>query len=206
MIPLSPGEPLPVDAVRHLAHEMRGALHTILGHSELVGVEARDDNTRESATHIHASAVKLAAWVDDVVDLLRLPAVPDRGEATLALGSLLEAVSAAAVARGAHVSLEEPGNEPDAIVVDRAVARVVGRVLETVVATGKTDVRVRRAPFRAGDAVAVVSVTPVPVQTVADENGVMAIAERLFAARGGRIERTGETLRIDVPTRQLSAS
>ena len=199
-LPPEPLDRLPADAVRHLAHEMRGALHTILGHSELLAVEAHDSNARESAQHIHTSAAKLSAWVDDVVDLLRLPAVAERGEARLDLRGLLETPTAAAKSRGVHVLLDERSEAASMIGIDRSVERIVRRVLETLVATAKTDMKVRCEPCRPSDTVAVISVAPVPDETSNAESAVLAIAARVLAAQGGGIVRTGERVALRVPT------
>jgi K+-sensing histidine kinase KdpD len=184
---------------------MRGALHTILGHSELLAVEARDANTRESADHIHTSAARLTAWVDDIIDLLRLPAVAERGETRLDVRALVAAPTEAAATRGLRVVVDEPVDD-ERIVVDQSVERIARRVLETVIATAKTDVEVHRESFRSGDPVAVICVAPIPEATSDAENGVLAIAARVFAARGGGLVRSGERLKICVPAGQSPSS
>jgi len=54
-----------------LAHDLRGALHVICGHAELLADQANDEETRASLRCILDAVARLASVSDDLLDLLR---------------------------------------------------------------------------------------------------------------------------------------
>ena len=82
----TPWRLLPPAAVGHLAHVMRGCIHVIRGHAELLRVGLRED----------------------VIDLLRLPRVPRGEPVVLALGELLAAHGGHLLASGGRMELLIP--------------------------------------------------------------------------------------------------
>jgi hypothetical protein len=118
---VQPGS-LSAAAAVHLAHELSGGWHVILGHAELLAVDATTPEIHDSAAYIHEAAERLRGACDDVVDLFRLPVLPERGFVRLSLNALVESVAPAA-RRGEPVrTLEQFGGEP--VIIDATVHRV----------------------------------------------------------------------------------
>ena len=189
---------LPVAALGNLAQEMRGALHTILGHAELLTLDATSQDTCDSAAYIRDSAERLRYVCDDVTDFLRLPELPDRGAVPLRVGALVESAAPIARARGYRVRPLESRAEPAAVEIDATAYRVVAHVVDHVVRTATADVTLSLSLRPMHDA-CVVTVAPAPECIDLDRDGVIGIASHLIAARGGRLTVVGWRLEMLVP-------
>ena len=185
-------------AVGHLAHDMRGALHTILGHAELLALDAIDEETRDSAEYIRDAAERLRGMCDDVTDLLRLPTLPDRGSIALSLGALVDSVTPLATVRGSRVRMLVPCDDRNAVVVDATTQRVIAHVVEHVVRMARSDVTLSASVRAPGDTCMIV-VAPAPEGIGEELDGVIAIAAQLLAARGAHLATVGWRLEILVP-------
>jgi signal transduction histidine kinase len=192
----TPWRPLPSAAVRHLAHDLRGCIHVISGHAELLGTDAADDQSRESATYIVNTSRLLGGLCEDVIDFLRLPEAAPGEPVRLALDDLRPSLSRLANERGIQLRMVEPEDTEKFIRVQPGVRRVVAHVLEHAVRTATSDATIAFAS-RASDS-RVITVCPVSADIV-DSDGIVAIAAELLAAHGGRLSVSGQRLDFLIP-------
>lgn len=57
------------ELLAHVSHELRTPLHGLLGYSELLRLELREESDRHALTQIETSGRRLLAMVDDLIDL-----------------------------------------------------------------------------------------------------------------------------------------
>lgn len=57
------------ELLAHVSHELRTPLHGLLGYSELLRLELRDESHRHALAQIETSGRRLLAMVDDLIDL-----------------------------------------------------------------------------------------------------------------------------------------
>ncbi|MDQ1511107.1 MAG: two-component system, NarL family, sensor histidine kinase BarA [Actinomycetota bacterium] len=189
---LSPG------AVGHLAHDLRGSIHIIRGHAELLRDEAADEHARESACYIVDSSVRLAGMCEDVIEFLGLPVIASGEPVALALDDIAHSVSSVAVGRGIQLRRVELDDSRRSVLVDPSVRRVVAHVLEHAVRTASCDVTIA-ATFRTPGESCVIEVWPVPVEAAENDDGIVALAAELLDARGGCLSVTGRRMELHVP-------
>lgn len=189
---------LPTAAVGHLAHDVRGSIHVIRGHAELLRDEAADDQARESARYIVDTSLRLAGMFEDVIEFLRLPALPTAEPVALALDDITRSVSLIAVGRGIQLRTVEPGDGGRSDLVEPSVRRVLGHVLEHAVRTASCDVTLT-ATFRTPRESCVIAVWPVPVAAASNDDGIIALAAELLEARGGHLSVSGRRMELLVP-------
>lgn len=134
------------DFVANVSHELRTPLNGILGFSELIHDDARDDDVREYAMTIHQSGQHLLSVVNDMLDIAKI----ESGHMTLevapvAVRPLLQEVVALyapqAAQKGLRLASDLAGNLPDALPSDGTRLRqVVGNLLSNAIkftATGE---------------------------------------------------------------------
>lgn len=197
-IRVEPRPQLSEAAVGGLAHDLRGALHTILGHSELLALDAVGQGARDSATHIHDAAERLNLLCEDIVDLLRLPDLVDQGSTSLAIDALVASLNQVAARRGAQVRLLEPCAARSSIVVDATVRRIVAHVVEHVVRSVNADVRVSLSTPQPADR-CLITVAPIPEHMTNHDDDGFSMAGALLAARGAHLRVVGWRLELLVP-------
>jgi len=185
---------LSVAMIEQLAHDIRGALHTILGHADLLALDARDQDTLDGATCIRDATGQLRDYCDDIVDLL-LPVLPDRGSIPLVISDLVESVMPLAIGRGSRVRMLG-SRAGDPVEVDATNYRVISHVVERVVRRSRSDVTLSATIRSPGDT-CMITVAPIP-EGMARDDGVIAIAEHLLAARGGHLRLVGWRLEMRV--------
>jgi signal transduction histidine kinase len=192
----TPWRPPPSAAVGHLAHDLRGCIHVISGHAELLGANAADDQSRESATYIVNTSRLLGSLCEDVIDFLRLPEPAPGDPVALALDDLGPSLARLAKEHGIQIRMVEPENAEKFIRVQPGVRRVVAHVFEHAVRTATSDVTIAIAS-RAIDS-CVITLCPVSADIV-DSDGIVAIAAELLAANGGRLSVSGHRLDTLIP-------
>jgi signal transduction histidine kinase len=185
-------------AVDHLAHDLRGSIHVIRGHAELLRDEAADERARESACYIVDTSLRLAGICEDVVEFLRLPAVPTAEPVALALDDITRSVSLIAVGRGIQLRTVEPDDCARSDLIEPSVRRVLGHVLEHAVRSASCDVTLA-ATFRTPRESCVIAVWPVPVAAASNDDGIIALAAALLEARGGHLLVCGRRMELVVP-------
>lgn len=163
-------------AAGHLSHDLRGCIHVIRGHAELLHAAAPDRLARESATYIVDASRRLGGLCEDVVDFLRLPDIAPADPVPLQVVGLDDA--------------EHP------IFVHPVVGRVVSNVLEHAMraATGAATI----TAVSSSDNTLVIAIEPVPVSD-AERDGVVALATGLLAAHGGDVSINGGRMELLVP-------
>jgi signal transduction histidine kinase len=188
---------LPPAAIGDLAHDLRGSIHVIRGHAELLRAEAADVQSHESAAYIVDASHRLGGLCDDVIDLLRLPAVAPGEPVVLALEDLMQSLSLLALDRGIQLRIVEPEREEESVRVNPCVRRVVAHVLERAVCTALSDATIATA-YRPSREAYAIAVSPVSGDIV-ESDGVVAVAAELLAFHGGRMSVSGGKLEILVP-------
>jgi signal transduction histidine kinase len=188
---------LPSAAVGDLAHDLRGSIHVIRGHAELLRAEATDEQSHESATYIVDASHRLGGLCEDVIDLLRLPAVAPADPVQLALDDLTFSLSMIAIDHGIQFRIVEPEPETRSLPVHPCVRRVVAHVLERAICTALSDATIAAAyrPSRESYAIAV---SPVSGDIV-ESDGVVAVAAELLTVHGGHLSVCGGQMEMLVP-------
>jgi len=188
---------LPSAAVGDLAHDLRGSIHVIRGHAELLRAEATDEQSHESAAYIIDASHRLGGLCEDVIDLLRLPVVAPGDPVVLELADLTLSLSLIALDHGIQFRIVEPEPAAPSLRVHPCVRRVVAHVLERAVCTALSDATIAAAyrPSRESYAIAV---SPVSGDII-ESDGVVAVAAELLAFHGGRMSVSGGQMEILVP-------
>jgi K+-sensing histidine kinase KdpD len=188
---------LPSAAVGDLAHDLRGSIHVIRGHAELLRAEVTDEQSHESAAYIVDASHRLGELCEDVIDLLRLPAVASGDPVVLALDDLTFSLSMVAIDHGIQFRIVESEPAERSLRVHPCVRRVVAHVLERAVCTALFDTTIAAAyrPSRESYAIAV---SPVSGDIV-ESDGVVAVAAELLAVHGGRLTVSGGQMEMLVP-------
>lgn len=185
-------------AVGHLAHDLRGSIHVIRGHAELLRDAAADEQARESACYIVDTSLRLAGMCEDVIEFLRLPAVPAAEPVAFALDELTRSVSVLAVGRGIQLRTVGPDACGRSDLVEPSVRRVLGHVLEHAVRSASCAVTLT-ATFRTHRESCVIAMWPVPVVAESNDDGIIALAAELLDARGGHLSVSGRRMELLVP-------
>ena len=189
------------DSLRQLVHELRTPANAIAGFSELIGTALLGPVPpvyQQRAQRIQQEAAGLVAAIDDLDTAARLEGdALELRSGPLDLGALLARLvadhRATAAARGATLVLDA---EPDARVEadDRAVARLLDRLLGTLAGLAAPDERLR-AQLAVKTRTVRVHFTRPRALSVGDEEALLAIdaeAER----EGGPLLGVGFTLRL----------
>jgi signal transduction histidine kinase len=170
-------------AVDHLAHDLRGSIHVIRGHAQLLQTEAAGIEARESANSIFDAGVRLGGLCEDVIDFLRLPAVAPGETVALALDDLGDVLTRLADDRGVQLRIVHPEPGGANLLVHSTVRRVVSHVLEHGARTAATNVTIAVSVPTARECV--IAVWPAPTGAGRGEDGIIAVAAELLAFYGG---------------------
>ena len=182
----SPGRLLPSAAVGHLADELRGSLHVIRGHAELLQEGRGRCGIPRSAGFILDASIRLAGLCEDVIDLLRLPVLAPATRIPLALHDLLPVLERVAAGRGVELHMVEPRDDEGVVLVDATVRRFVANVLEHVVRNAETVVTIAASlqPGTDPPEMCMIAASPVPSGAIEYGTGVVdgriAIASELL--------------------------
>ncbi|HTK16208.1 MAG TPA: hypothetical protein VL769_07430 [Acidimicrobiia bacterium] len=191
----TPWRLLPSAAVGELAHDLRGCIHVIGGHAELIEAEAVDDQARESAGYIVDSTRLLGSLCEDVIDFLRLPDTAPGEPVVFAPDDLTTSLSMLAKDQGVQVRVVA-AEGVNLVRLHPAVRRVVAHVLEHAVRAATSDVTIAFTSS-ANDSCAI-AVSPVSADIV-DSDGIVAIAAALLAAHRGCLSVSGRRLEFLIP-------
>jgi hypothetical protein len=135
---------------------------------------------------------------EDVIEFLRLPALPAAEPVALALDDMTRSVSLIAAARGIQLRTAEPDDRGRSDLIEPSVRRVLGHVLEHAVRNASCDVTLA-ATFRTPRESCVITVWPVPVAAASNDDGIIALAAELLEARGGHLSVSGRRMELVVP-------
>jgi signal transduction histidine kinase len=185
-------------AVDHLAHDIRGSIHVIRGHAELLRAEAAGIEARESASYVFIASVRLGGLCEDLIDFLRLPDIAPGEPVALALDDLGESLTLLAADRGARLGIVEHEGDSTNMLVHSTVRRVVSHALDHVVRTAAPGITIT-VEIRAAHESCAIAVSPAPMGVVEGDDGVFAVATELFAAHGGRLTVSGRQMELVFP-------
>jgi signal transduction histidine kinase len=188
---------LPSTAVGDLAHDLRGSIHVIRGHAELLRAEATDEQSHESAAYIVDASHRLGGLCEDVIDLLRLPAVAPGDPVGFALDELTLSLSMLAIDHGIQFRIVEAEPAERFLRVHPCVRRVVAHVLERAVCTALSDATIAAA-YRPDQEMYAIAVSPVSGDII-ESDGVVAVAAELLAVHGGHLSVRVGQMEILVP-------
>ena len=185
-------------AVDHLAHDVRGSIHVIRGHAELLRAEAAGVEARESASYVFVASVRLGGLCEDLIDFLRLPDVASGEPVALALDDLGNSLTLLAADRGVRLRIVEPEGDSTNVLVHSMVRRVVSHVLDHVVRTAASEVTLA-AVIRVPRESCAIAVSPAPIGAVEGDDGIFAVAAELLAAHGGHLTVLGRQMELLIP-------
>jgi signal transduction histidine kinase len=188
--------PLPSAALGHLAHGLRGSIHVIRGHAELLRAEAGNEQSHESASYIVDASRSLGGVCEDVIDFLRLPTIALGDPVVLSLEDLARSLSIIAIDHGIQLRMVAPEGAEKSIRVHPGVRRVVAHVLEHAVRRATSDPTIA-VTFRSADEYAI-AMSPV-VADIGESDGVIAVGAQLLTAHGGAVSVCGGRMELLVP-------
>ncbi len=143
--PTPPASSPVADSLRQLVHELRTPTNAIAGFAELIETQLLgpvSPTYRDRATAIRTQAGDLLAAIDDLDTAARIEGhALDLRPTTVPVRALLDRVTTdlqpLAALRGASLSVAMPASDCDILGDDRAVERLVGRLLAALVSAGR---------------------------------------------------------------------
>ncbi|MEG3160751.1 sensor histidine kinase [Sphingomonas sp. LB2R24] len=143
--PAKPASSPVADSLRQLVHELRTPTNAIAGFAELIETQLLgpvSPTYRDRATAIRTQAGDLLAAIDDLDTAARIEGhALDLRPTTVPVRALLDRVTTdlqpLAALRGASLSVAMPASDCDILGDDRAVERLVGRLLAALVSAGR---------------------------------------------------------------------
>lgn len=194
---------LPPDSLRQLVHELRTPTNAIAGFAEMIETQLLGpvaDPYRARAAAIRDQARDLLAAIDDLDLAARIEAKAlDLRAGCVALKPLLDRVVAdlepLATLRGTDVAIADGFAELEVAGDDRAVERLIGRLLAALVAAGGRGERIGVSAAREDDAVAIRFDRPAAL-TDGIGDALFAIDDDDGAGEGAPLLGTGFALRL----------
>jgi len=194
---------LPPDSLRQLVHELRTPTNAIAGFAEMIETQLLGpvaDPYRARAAAIRDQARDLLAAIDDLDLAARIEGKAlDLRAGCVALEPLLDRVIAdlepLATLRGTEVVIADGVAALDVAGDDRAVERLIGRLLAALVAAGGRGERIGVAATREDDAIAIRFDRPAAL-TDGIGDALFAIDDDGAAGEGAPLLGTGFALRL----------
>lgn len=194
---------LPPDSLRQLVHELRTPTNAIAGFAEMIETQLLGpvaDPYRARAAAIRDQARDLLAAIDDLDLAARIEAKAlDLRAGCVALKPLLDRVVAdlepLATLRGTDVAIADGFAQIEVAGDDRAVERLIGRLLAALVAAGGRGERIGVSAAREDDAVAIRFDRPAAL-TDGIGDALFAIDDDDGAGEGAPLLGTGFALRL----------
>ncbi|WP_176498823.1 sensor histidine kinase [Sphingomonas sp. HMP9] len=151
------------DSLRQLVHELRTPTNAIAGFAELIETQLLgpvSPTYRDRATAIRTQAGDLLSAIDDLDTAARIEGrALDLRPTTVPVGPLLDRVTRdlapLASLRGARLSTAMPAGDCEILGDDRAVERLVGRLLAALVSAGRNGEHLGIVVRPAADAVTI---------------------------------------------------
>ncbi len=143
--PAKPASSPVADSLRQLVHELRTPTNAIAGFAELIETQLLgpvSPTYRDRAMAIRTQAGDLLSAIDDLDTAARIEGhALDLRQTTVAVRPLLDRVmrdlEPLAALRGARLSVAMPAGDCDILGDDRAVERLIGRLLSALVSAGR---------------------------------------------------------------------
>jgi signal transduction histidine kinase len=194
---------LPPDSLRQLVHELRTPTNAIAGFAEMIETQLLGpvpDPYRARAAAIRDQARDLLAAIDDLDLAARIEAKAlDLRAGCVALKPLLDRVAAdlepLASLRGTEVAIDDSLAQLEVAGDDRAVERLIGRLLAALVAAGGRGERIGIVARREDDAIAIRFDRPTAL-TDGIGDALFAIDDDDAGGEGAPLLGTGFALRL----------
>ena len=194
---------MPPDSLRQLVHELRTPTNAIAGFAEMIETQLLGpvaDPYRARAVVIRDQARDLLAAIDDLDLAARIEGKAlDLRAGCVPIKPLLDRVVAdlepLATLRGTTVAIADHGNDLDVAGDDRAVERLIGRLLAALVAAGGRDEHIGIVAAREEDSVAIRVDRPAAL-TDGIGDTLFAIDDDHDAGEGAPLLGTGFALRL----------
>jgi signal transduction histidine kinase len=161
--PAKPASSPVADSLRQLVHELRTPTNAIAGFAELIETQLLgpvSPTYRDRAMAIRTQAGDLLSAIDDLDTAARIEGhALDLRQTTVAVRPLLDRVmrdlEPLAALRGARLSVAMPAGDCDILGDDRAVERLIGRLLSALVSAGRNGEHLGIVVRPVGDTVAI---------------------------------------------------
>ncbi len=192
------------DSLRQLVHELRTPTNAIAGFAELIETELLGPvapTYRDRATAIRTQAGDLLAAIDDLDTAARIEGhALDLRPTTVAVRPLLDRVmldlQPLATLRGAGVTVAMPAGDCDILGDDRAVERLVGRLLAALVSASRLGEQLGIVVRPVADIVTIEFDRPAALAAHATDVLLSIDAEQDDAGDGAPLLGTGFALRL----------
>jgi signal transduction histidine kinase len=191
------------DSLRQLVHELRTPTNAIAGFAELIETQLLgpvSPTYRDRATAIRTQAGDLLSAIDDLDTAARIEGhALDLRPTTVPVRALLDRVvrdlQPLAVLRGASLAVAMPAGDCDIFGDDRAVERLVGRLLAALVSAGRQGEQLGIVVLPVGDTVTIAFDRPAALAAHATDV-LLSIDAEQAAEDGAPLLGTGFALRL----------
>ncbi len=192
------------DSLRQLVHELRTPTNAIAGFAELIETQLLgpvSPTYRDRATTIRAQASDLLAAIDDLDTAARIEGhALDLRPTTVPVLPLLDRVmqdlAPLAGLRGARLAVSAPAGDCDILGDDRAVERLIGRLLAALVSACRTGERIGIAVRPLADTVTIAFDRPAALAARTADILLSIDAEQGQDGDGAPLLGTGFALRL----------
>ncbi|MES3097881.1 sensor histidine kinase [Sphingomonas faeni] len=192
------------DSLRQLVHELRTPTNAIAGFAELIETQLLgpvSPTYRDRATAIRTQAGDLLSAIDDLDTAARieghaLDLRPTTVPVRVLLDRIVRDLEPLASLRGAHVSIAMPAGDCDILGDDRAVERLVGRLLASLVSAGRKDEQLGIVVRPVADTVMIEIDRPVALAAHTNDVLLSIDAEHESDGDGAPLLGTGFALRL----------
>lgn len=192
------------DSLRQLVHELRTPTNAIAGFAELIETQLLgpvSPTYRDRATAIRTQAGDLLAAIDDLDTAARIEGhALDLRPSVVPVLPLLDRVVAdlkpLAALRGTSVAIVAPAGDCDILGDDRAVERLIGRLLAALVSAGRPDERLCIVVRPVGETVTIAFDRPAALAAHATDVLLSIDAEQESDGEGAPLLGTGFALRL----------
>lgn len=192
------------DSLRQLVHELRTPTNAIAGFAELIETQLLgpvSPTYRDRATTIRTQAGDLLAAIDDLDTAARIEGhALDLRPTTVSVRPMLDRVmldlQPLATLRGASLALAMPAGDCDVLGDDRAVERLIGRLLAALVSAGRQGERLGLVVRPVADTVTIEFDRPAALAAHATDVLLSIDAEQGGDGDGAPLLGTGFALRL----------
>ena len=192
------------DSLRQLVHELRTPTNAIAGFAELIETQLLgpvSPTYRDRATAIRTQAGDLLSAIDDLDTAARIEGhALDLRPTTVPVLPLLDRVTQdlapLAALRGATLSVDAPGGDCDMLGDDRAIERLVGRLLAALVSAGGKGEQLQIMVQPVADTVTIAFDRPAALAAYPADVLLSIDAETEAASDGAPLLGTGFALRL----------
>ncbi|VVT07281.1 conserved hypothetical protein [Sphingomonas sp. EC-HK361] len=192
------------ESLRRLVHELRTPTNAIAGFSELIETELMgpiDPRYRDRARAIRLQAGDLIAAIEDLDIAARiagdtLELRPGQVDAGALIRGLIRDLEPLASLRGSRVTLDAIDAAVAVAGDDRAVERLIGRLLSAIVSAGGPGEAIGITLRRENDAIAIDVDRPAALAAIGDDALLRIDAESEAAMPGAPLLGTGFALRL----------